>query len=142
MSAFGARTDRESISSMIQRQGEAWNRGDAAAFAEGFMPDGCFVNILGMLTYGREPFEAQHAKIFASIYLGSEISLPIRRIQFVRDDVAIVDIDAELKNPRGFPGGFSSADGVLKTRLQELFVKESEKWMIASFHNVAISAVP
>jgi uncharacterized protein (TIGR02246 family) len=139
MSTFGTLSDLQAIASIIERQVDAWNLGDAAAFAAGFTSDGCFVNILGMLTYGREAFEAQHAKIFASIYLGSSILLPIRRIYFVRDDVAIVDIDAELRNPRGFPGGLAPTDGVLKTRLQELFVREHGEWMIASFHNVAIS---
>jgi uncharacterized protein (TIGR02246 family) len=142
MSKFGAPADRDEIASIIERQRNAWNLGDAAAFATGFMPDGCFVNIFGMLTYGREPFEAQHAKIFASIYLGSSIALPIRRIQFVRDDVALVDIDAELKSPRGFPAGLGGADGVVRTRLQELLVKENGGWMIASFHNVVVSSAP
>jgi uncharacterized protein (TIGR02246 family) len=139
---IGSSFDRELISAIIERQSNAWNLGDAKAFAENFMPDGCFVNVLGMLTYGREPFEAQHAKIFGSIYAGSLIFLPIRRIHFVRPDVAIVDIDAELKNTRAVPAGLVSFDGVIKTRLQEIFVKEGDQWMVASFHNVDIKSAP
>ena len=58
-----AETDRALIAEFVRRQRDAWNLGDAKSFSDAFLPDGCFVNVLGALTYGREPFEAQHAKI-------------------------------------------------------------------------------
>jgi uncharacterized protein (TIGR02246 family) len=139
MTSSELETDRTAIRALIQSQSDAWNRGDAAAFANGFRADGCFVNILGMLSYGREPFELQHAQIFATIYQDSRISLPIRRLHFLREDVALVDIDAELSGHKGLPPGMrTEPDGVIRTRLQEVLVKEAGHWTIASFHNVDI----
>jgi uncharacterized protein (TIGR02246 family) len=135
--------DRETIAAIIDSQAKAWNLGDAKAFADGFMADGCFVNVLGAITYGREPFELQHAKIFSTVYRGSVIALPIRRLHFVRADVAIVDIDAEVTGFQGLPPGITAEnDRVLRTRLQEILVKEDERWMVASFHNVDIKISP
>jgi uncharacterized protein (TIGR02246 family) len=132
--------DHGLITELIDEQTRAWNNGDAAAFSAAFMADGCFVNVLGSLSYGRDPFEAQHAKIFATIYKGSTIKLPIRRVQFLRSDVALVDVDAELSNCAHLPPGLKTpADGVVRTRLQEVLVKEGGHWRVASFHNVAIA---
>jgi uncharacterized protein (TIGR02246 family) len=131
--------DHGLITALIDEQMRAWNEGDAPAFSDAFMDDGCFVNVLGSLSYGRGPFEAQHAKIFATIYRGSTIKLPIRRVQFLRSDVALVDIDAELDNCAGLPPGLNAQpDGIVRTRLQEVLVKESGRWRVASFHNVEI----
>jgi uncharacterized protein (TIGR02246 family) len=136
-------SERAVIASLIASQADAWNRGDAKALAHNFLSDGCFVNILGMQTYGREPFEIQHAKIFSTVYKGSLMKLPVRRIHFLRDDVALVDLDAELSGYLGLPPGVSAgSDGILRTRLQEVLVKESGKWMIASFHNVDVKSAP
>ncbi|MEP6549175.1 MAG: SgcJ/EcaC family oxidoreductase [Gammaproteobacteria bacterium] len=139
MTTFGTLTDKAAIEAIVESQRQAWNRGDANAFSEAFMSDGCFVNIFGALSYGREPFEAQHAKIFSTVYKGSSVTLPIRRSHFLRPDVAIVDIDAELITHRAPPPGLrTEADGIIRTRLQEILVKENGAWMVASFHNVDI----
>ena len=139
MTLLNTEANAAAIASLIETQAEAWNRGDAAAFAESFLYDGCFVNVLGALTYGREPFEMQHARIFSTIYKDSRIKLPIRRMHFLREDVALVDIDAELSGHKGLPPGLrTEADGVIRTRLQEVLVKDSGRWMVASFHNVDI----
>ena len=52
-------------------------------------------------------------------------------------DVAIVDLATEIHNLRGSPGGISpNAEGTIRTRLQEVFVKAGGQWQIASYHNV------
>jgi uncharacterized protein (TIGR02246 family) len=132
-------TDQSAIEAIIESQRAAWNRGDAKAFAAAFMSDGCFVNVFGALSYGREVFEAQHAKIFSTVYKGSSVKLPIRRSHFLRPDVALVDIDAELSGHQGVPPGLrTEPDGVIRTRLQEVLVKNNGVWVVASFHNVDI----
>jgi len=132
-------TDRSAIEAVIESQRLAWNRGDAKAFSAAFKSDGCFVNVFGALSYGRELFEAQHAKIFSTVYQESSVKLPIRRTHFLRPDVALVDIDAELTTRKGAPPGLrTEPDGIIRTRLQEVLVKDQGMWMVASFHNVDI----
>jgi len=61
------------------------------------------------------------------------------RIRFVRPDVAIVDVATELSELRGTPPGVKArADGKIRTRLQEVFVKDGGRWSIASYHNVDV----
>ena len=132
--------DHSIIVELIEHQAQAWNSGDSHAFASSFTAEGCFVNVLGAISYGRAPFEAQHEKIFTTIYKGSKIKLPIRRVLFLRHDVALVDIDAVLEDCVHLPPGLVSTDGIVRTRLQEVLVKEGDSWWVASFHNVDIKS--
>lgn len=132
--------DRAAIQSIIQDAQDAWNQGDAHAFAAHFAQDGSFTNILGMQTYGIEPFEKQHERIFSTIYKGSHNELKLGRLRFVRPDVAIADIDSALSKfvsaPPGTPLG---SDGAIHTRLQLVLSKEHGKWQIDAFHNVVLN---
>jgi hypothetical protein len=52
----------------------------------------------------------------------------IRNIRFVTRDVAIVDVDAEVTGLGKMPPGISiPPDGVLRARLQQVFVKYDAK---------------
>ncbi len=135
-----SQADQAAIQSIVQEEQEAWNRGDAQAFAAHFAPDGSFTNIVGMQTYGVEPFLKQHEHIFSTIYKGSHNELKLGRTQFIRPDVAVADVDSVLSHfvsvPPGTPLG---PDGAVHTRLQLVLSKENGKWRIDAFHNVVLN---
>ena len=61
----------------------------------------------------------------------------IRRIRFVTADVAIVDIDNEIRGVKTMPAGIAGPpDGVLKTQLMEVVVRRDNRWVIEAYHNV------
>jgi hypothetical protein len=63
----------------------------------------------------------------------------IRRIRFVTPDVAIVDIDNEVRGVTTMPGGIVvPPDGVVKTQLIEVFVRREGRWWIEAHHNVDV----
>ena len=63
------------------------------------------------------------------------------KIRFVRPDVAIVDLSTELSELHGTPPGIKAApDGKIHTRLQEVFVRAKDEWLITSYHNVDVKA--
>jgi hypothetical protein len=65
--------------------------------------------------------------------------MSVDKIRYVRPDVAIVDISTEVSHLQGLPPGLRAAsDGNIHTRLQEVFVKTTEGWKIASYHNVDV----
>lgn len=131
--------DEARIRALIADQVTAWNAGDAKAFAASFAEDGSFTNIRGTLVYGRRAFEDRHAEIFRTIFKGSTITMLPLRIRFVRPDVAIVDIETEVRDIAAAPPGVRpAAPGRIRSRLQEVFVKEGGDWQVASFHNVDI----
>jgi uncharacterized protein (TIGR02246 family) len=133
-------SDEAPIRAIIAEQVMAWNAGDATAFSASFAEDGSFTNIRGTVFYGHRAFEDRHAEIFRGFFKGSRLAMSPTRIRFVRSDVAIVDVATELSDLRGRtpPGVKARADGRIRTRLQEVFVKDKDRWYIASYHNVDV----
>lgn len=133
-------TDKAAIQAIVQDEQDAWNRGDAQAFAAHFAPDGSFTNIVGMQTYGVEPFLKQHQYIFSTIYKGSHNEFKLGKTQFLRPDVAVADVDSVLSHfvsvPPGTPLG---SDGAVHTRLQLVLSKDNGQWRIHAFHNVVVN---
>jgi ketosteroid isomerase-like protein len=55
----------------------------------------------------------------------------------VAPDVAIVDIDNELRGIKTMPGAIAvPPGGVLKTQLMEVYVRRNGQWWIEAYHNV------
>ena len=117
----------------------AWNRGSAAEFADRALPDISFTNIFGMFSVGNGPFVAQHERIFSTIYKGSTNHLQIEHITLVKPDVAIVDILTVVTGAQHPPPGVQFIDGALRSRLQQVLVRQADGWWLASFHNVAVN---
>jgi hypothetical protein len=57
----------------------------------------------------------------------------------VTHEVAIVDVDTEVTGFGKIPPGVAKqSDGVLRTRLQQVFVKYEGEWWIEAYHNVDV----
>ncbi len=131
------------IRTIVTAQTAAWNAGDARAYSANVAEDVGFTNILGEVRYGREAFESRHAAIFSTVFKGSHLEQAIRRIRFVTADVAIVDVDTEVRGFAGLPPGVkASRDGALRTRLQQLFVRRGGTWWVEAYHNVDTKEPP
>ena len=134
--------DRE-IRTILEQEQAAWNAGDAEAYSRSFHPEGSFTNIVGDTQFGHEIFMERHAAIFQTIFRGSRLSLTIRRIHFPVPGTAIVDTDAAVESYQALPPGVSpSSDGVLRTRLLQVLVKENGAWWVAAYHNVDVKGMP
>jgi uncharacterized protein (TIGR02246 family) len=132
-------SDDSLIRQIVADQVKAWNVGDAKAFSLRFADDGGFTNIRGTVFYGHTAFEDRHVEIFSTFFKGSRLAMSVDKIRYVRPDVAIVDISTEVSHLQGLPPGLRAAsDGNIHTRLQEVFVKTTEGWKIASYHNVDV----
>jgi uncharacterized protein (TIGR02246 family) len=125
------------IRAIVAGQASAWNAGDAKGYASDVAPDVSFTNLFGMVMYGREAFERRHAEILATFYKGTVKSHVIRRVRFVTPDVAIVDIDNEVRGVRSMPGGIAiPPDGIMRTQLMEAFARREGRWWVEAYHNV------
>ncbi len=135
--AAASPADEAAIRKIVGEQVAAWNAGDGAAYSVHFAPEGSFTNIFGMVLYGHAEFEKRHVQIFKTFFKGTGRSMDVRRMRFVTRDVAIVNIDTEVRGVKAMPPGVSlPADGVLRTRLQQVLVKRNGKWWIEAYHNV------
>jgi uncharacterized protein (TIGR02246 family) len=130
--------DRAAIEAILERQAVAWAAGDAEAFAADVLDGVVFTNVVGMFSVGRAPFVGQHAQIFSTIYKGSRLAQEVVALTLVRSDVAIVDTLTQLVDALHRPPGIELIDGAVRTRLEQVMVKNGGAWRVASFHNVAV----
>ena len=139
----GRTEDDLAIRVIVAAQEQAWNRGDADAYAQHVSPDLAFTNLFGMVMYGKMAFIARHREILATFYKGVTKKHVVRRIRFVTSDVAIVDIDNELSGITTMPEGIAiPASGILRTQLMEVFVRHEGTWLVEAYHNVDVKARP
>jgi uncharacterized protein (TIGR02246 family) len=107
--------DEMAIRNIISEEVVAWNAGDATAYARHFAPEGSFTNIYGMVFNGHEAFERRHMETFSTFFKASTRKETLRRIRFVAVNVAIVDVDAEVRGVGQMPLGLTiPPDGVLR----------------------------
>ena len=129
------------IRTIVENQALAWNAGDGPTYAREVTPDVSFTNLFGMVMYGKELFVKRHSEILATFYKGTTKHHSIRRIRFITSDVAIVDIDNEVRGVKAMPGGIAvPPDGIIKTQLMEIFVRRDGKWWIEAYHNVDVKS--
>jgi len=135
-----ARTaDETAIRAVVADQADAWNAADATRYARHMSPEVSFTNLFGMVMYGGPAFEARHADILATFYKGTTKHHTVRRVRFVTADVAIVDIDNEVRGVTAMPAGIVvPADGVVRTQLMEVFVRRDGRWWVDAYHNVDV----
>jgi uncharacterized protein (TIGR02246 family) len=125
------------IRAIIGAQVAAWNAGDGTAYAKDLAPEASFTNLFGMVLYGAPAFAERHRQILATFYKRTTKYHVIRRIRFVTPDVAIVDIDNEVRGVKTMPAGIPvPPDGIVRTQLMEVFVRRGERWWVEAYHNV------
>ena len=131
------------IRRIVAEEQIAWNAGDADAYAARFHAEGSFTNIFGDLHIGREAFRTRHAALFNTFAKGTKASLAVHRLHFPAPTVAIVDIECQLTSFGAIPPGIvEPKDGVLRTRLLQVFVKEHGQWWTVAYHNVDVKPWP
>lgn len=138
-----AAADEASIRKAIDGEEDAWNRGDAKAFAARFQEDGTFTDVFGAVSHTRAELEKRQVEFFTSLFKGSRLALKVRKVRFLRPDVAVVEIDTEVSGFRKLPPGvYVDAEKMLRTRLQQVMAKTGNEWMVAAFHDVDVKTPP
>jgi uncharacterized protein (TIGR02246 family) len=115
------------VGQLLGEIAEAWNAGDARAYAARYCPDGTFTNTDGTLDLGRDEVVHTAEGAFQGVLAGTKLSPTVRKIRLVRPDVAVVDLDTRVS---GMPGG--------EVRISQMLVlvEEDDRWWITAQHNV------
>jgi len=131
------------IRKVVEAEEDAWNRADAKAFAARFQEEGSLTDVLGAVSRGRAEIERRQSELFTAYFKGSLLALKVRKIRFLKPDVAIVEIDTEVSRfHKAPPAVFVDAEKVIRTRLLQVMVKSGSDWTIASFHGVDVKTPP
>ncbi len=131
--------DRAVLQGMIAAQAAAWCAGDAEGYASSAEDDLSFTNIRGQRWMSRDAFLSVHERILAGIFAGSTLELDMERMSFPGSDVALIELTVCLSSAAGMPAGIRpGTDGVLRTRLLEVFENRGGRWILIACHNTAI----
>jgi uncharacterized protein (TIGR02246 family) len=130
--------DDAAIRGLVDDLGSAWSRGDAAGMPRLFQHDGTFTNVFGTVHFGRAAFEERHRYILTNLFKGAEAAMQIRRLHLVRPDVALVDVDCQVRGVPATAGLPASPDGRGASSLLLVLTKDAGEWSIAAFHNVGV----
>ncbi len=117
----------------------AWNNSDSMAWATLFAEDADFIHVLGGHFHGRGEIEHGHRVIFDTIYKGSRNNFKVENVRFVRPDVAVVFIFANLA---WYLNGAEQHLQARPTLVADR--KPNGRWQIAAFQNTLVTstAVP
>jgi uncharacterized protein (TIGR02246 family) len=127
--------DVKAIEAIVAGMDNAWNRGDAKAFSERFAAEGLFVNALGAIFEERRAFEERSAEVFRGFGRGTTSKGRIRKLRFIRPDVAIAAVVTETSGYTVLPATLiGTSGGVLRGETQLVVVREKGEWWIVGFH--------
>ncbi|MFE6615126.1 SgcJ/EcaC family oxidoreductase [Amycolatopsis sp. NPDC057786] len=129
-------TGRETeVLAVLGKLADAWNDGDAAAYASFFTEDADYVTFFGMNMPGRAMIESAHRSLFEGPLKGSKLVVGggEPKVRFILPDVAIVVSG----------GGSSLSDGKpepgRESTLTYVLVEGPGGWRVASFQNTRVS---
>jgi uncharacterized protein (TIGR02246 family) len=123
--------EQAAINGLLLQMGEAWERGDGAAYGSVFTDDARYVSATGTRTVGREQIAASHQQIFDSFFAGTRLgsSFPVELQPLATGLVLIHASGAVLF--AGEPEQAVAANGLLTM----VAVATDDGWRIASFAN-------
>lgn len=115
---------------------DAWNRGDAAAYADAFTSDADYITFFGQHMMGRSAIEESHRMLFEGPLKGSRMGEGESRIRMLSPDVALAVVT----------GGTSLDGGEVPSDRESIVtftaVREEGRWRFASFQNTRRTSPP
>ncbi|MEO3782417.1 SgcJ/EcaC family oxidoreductase [Actinocorallia sp. B10E7] len=125
-------SDLEAVRRLLEKLNEAWNDGDARAYAELFVEDADYVTFFGHNFAGREAIEESHRGLFEGPLRGSRLGEgEPPKIRFLTPDVAVV--------VQSVP---APADPSQWSTVTFTAVRTEEGWRFGSFQNTRRAPVP
>ncbi|WP_017606352.1 SgcJ/EcaC family oxidoreductase [Nocardiopsis alkaliphila] len=125
-------TTREHPEDVPEHFAQAWNRGDAAALADLFVPDADFVNVVGLWWRDREAIHRAHDYGLRVIFPGSTLRVSGTRVRPLGEDAAVVHCRWSITGQTGPDGAsVSRRSGVFTFVVQ----RRHEGWSAVAAHN-------
>ncbi len=119
----------QGIQATLASLSDAWKSGDGAAFSECCTDDVDFINLLGTHVKGRRSVAELHEKIFRGPYKDSTVDFTIESVRFISPGASLVIAPSRIDVPSG------PVKGIVLSIASILFVRDSDGWKLANFHN-------
>ena len=124
------RNDELAIRGLIETFCDGWNAQDGYTCAKPFADTADFTAVNGTRVRGREEIGRGHSEILSTIFLGTRLKASVNSIEFLRPDVAIVDVTLYLTPPA------VSSWMPKYTSCGIIAAKEEDRWVISVFRNM------
>jgi len=121
--ARAAGADAASVTGVVDRLLDAWNKRDAASFSALFSEDGDFIETRGGRIHGRSNIQAAVAKLFKQAKAENHAARGQTDVKMVKPDVALILARLSITSGKSAPGG-ALATAVL--------VSAGGKWRISA----------
>lgn len=121
------------INTLIEKFTIAWNRHDAKEFAELFVDDGEWTDVLGQHIKGKEQIEKLHEYPFKSVLKDATLTIMSIRNRFITKDIFAIDVEWKTTGNKS-PDGKSIPDR--KGLLDLIATLEGGSTRIILGHNV------
>lgn len=120
----------ETIDQFLERFRQAWDSGDARAYAALFAEDATYVIFLGEALVGQAEIEANHVEVFARWQSGAKMAVKAINVRALSPEIASVLT----------VGGIGSRSPIVCDKLQTFtLVRRGDRWLCAAFQNTAMS---
>ena len=108
---------------------QAWDAGDAEAYSELFTEDASYVIFMGDVMIGKDEIRNTHPEVFTKWQKGTKLLVKaIDSRQVNEDTIILVTV-----------GGIGVGDIVYDKFQTFVLVRRDSRWLIAAFHNTAMS---
>ncbi|MEV3959819.1 SgcJ/EcaC family oxidoreductase [Nocardia sp. NPDC050193] len=125
--------DEAALNDLFDRINQAWEVGDAKAYAAAFAPDADYVTWFGAHLKGREAIEASHTPLFAKNLKNTRMDSGITGVRFVTPDVAVVHGVGALVKGKRRRNRFNTKVNVF------VAARRDGAWTFVAFHNTKYS---
>jgi uncharacterized protein (TIGR02246 family) len=118
--------DEAHVLHVEERYDRAWREGDVDALVGCFTENAVLMNPRGEVARGRDEIRRALGEFLAGPAKGSKHSSEVVRLEFITDDVAIVDGEATVEDV-----ALDDERSTVRHRFTDVLVRQGETWLIA-----------
>lgn len=126
-------TERNAVVLLEQRQADAWNAHDIAAYSDLFVADAQVVNVLGWHWTSRAELQQKLGRAFASVFAHSRLTIQGVTVDFLKPDIAVAHVRWTMTGALSPTG--SGSDAPQQGIQTQVLVKQAATWRIVDFQN-------
>ena len=137
--------DSAAVAAVSTAWDAAWNAGNGAGIGALFLDNGEIINGRGQIVAGSAQIRANHVAAFAGVFHGAHSSGIVRRITFLSEAAAVLDVDNTVTGFTSLPGGaIPTQPGLNLQRHKRVLIKRNGQWrtLLMQLTTVAPGAVP
>ncbi|MDE3167835.1 MAG: SgcJ/EcaC family oxidoreductase [Acidobacteriota bacterium] len=127
------REDPGDAAGVLRAMEQAWNKGNAAAFAAVFAEDADLVNFYGMRLRGRKAIAALYDMLFRSVFQRSRLECTVAGTRQLCDTVVLLHVRMVADTPLG------ALAGEHESMASVLLQRQENCWRIVALHNTLVS---